>query len=142
MRPTRPPHDVESYIAAFPSAVRGRLKTMRATIKRAAPNALEKISYRMPAYSLCGSLVWFAAFENHIGFYPGASGVKKFTRELRAYRYAKGSVQFPHDRPVPLALVAEIVAFRAAENLARWAAKTREKPAAAARRGRRRSRAS
>jgi len=142
MRPTRAPLDVDSYIKPFPSGVRARLKRMRATIKRAAPSAIEKISYRMPAYALCGSLVWFAAFEHHVGFYPGASGVKKFARELRAYKYAKGSVQFPHDRPIPLDLVAAIVAFRAAENLSRFAAAPRGKAATAGRRAPRGSRAS
>jgi uncharacterized protein YdhG (YjbR/CyaY superfamily) len=127
---TRPPTDIDSYIAGFPREIRARLETVRAAVRRAAPQAQEKISYRMPAYALCGSLVWFAAFENHIGFYPGASGVKKFAREFRSYAHAKGSVQFPHDQPIPSALIAEVVAFRVAENLARWAAKGGEKPRA------------
>ena len=115
--------DIDSYIAAFPPSVRARLRKMRTAIRRAAPDAREKISYRIPTFALCGNLVHFAAWEHHIGFYPGASGMKKFARELGAYEFAKGSVQFPHDRPLPLDLVAEIVKFRRAENLARYAPK-------------------
>jgi uncharacterized protein YdhG (YjbR/CyaY superfamily) len=120
--------DIDSYIAAFPPAVRARLRTLRTAIRRAAPDAIERISYRIPTFSLCGNIVHFAAYEHHIGFYPGASGVKKFARELGAYEFAKGSVQFPHDRPLPLDLIAEIVTFRRAENLARYAPKTDTKP--------------
>jgi len=96
---------------------------MRTTIRRTAPDAREKISYRIPTFALCGNLVHFAAYEHHIGFYPGASGVKEFARELGSYDFAKGSVQFPHDRALPLHLVAKIVRFRLAENLARNALK-------------------
>ncbi len=120
--------DIESYIAAFPPTVRARLRKMRTAIRRAAPDAREKISYRIPTFALCGNLVHFAAYEHHIGFYPGASGVKKFARQLGSYDFAKGSVQFPHDRPLPLDLIAEIVRFRLAENLARYAPKADAKP--------------
>jgi len=115
--------DVDAYIAAFPPSIRARLRKMRTTIRRAAPDAQEKISYRIPTFALCGNLVHFAAYEHHIGFYPGASGVKEFARELGSYDFAKGSVQFPHDRALPLDLVAKIVRFRHAENLARNALK-------------------
>jgi uncharacterized protein YdhG (YjbR/CyaY superfamily) len=115
--------DIDAYIAAFPSSIRSRLRKMRATIRHAAPNASEKISYRIPTFSLCGNLVHFAAYEHHIGFYPGASGVREFARELGSYDFSKGSVQFPHDRALPLDLVAKIVRFRHAENLARNALK-------------------
>jgi uncharacterized protein YdhG (YjbR/CyaY superfamily) len=121
-RRTKAP-DIDSYIAAFPPPVRARLRKMRTAIRRAAPDAREKISYRIPTFALCGNLVHFGAYDHHIGFYPGASGVKKFARKLGAYEFAKGSVQFPHDRPLPLELVAEIVEFRLAENLARYASK-------------------
>ena len=137
----RPPADIDSYIAEFSPDVRARLKKVRATIREAAPDAIEKISYRMPAFALRGSLVWFAAFENHIGLYPGASGVSKFARRLGSFDYAKGSVQFPHDRPIPFSLIADIVAFRVAENLER-AAKAAKPPRTARRGSRRRSRAS
>jgi len=133
--------DVDAYIAAFPPAVRARLRKMRTTIRRAAPDAREKISYRIPTFALCGNLVHFAAFDHHIGFYPGASGVKKFARKLGAYEFAKGSVQFPHDRPLPLDLVAQIVSFRLAENLARYAPKAAAKPRSARTGARRKTRA-
>jgi uncharacterized protein YdhG (YjbR/CyaY superfamily) len=123
--------DIDSYIATFPPAIRARLRKIRTAIRRAAPDAREKISYRIPTFALCGNLVHFAAFEHHIGFYPAASGVKKFARELGAYRFAKGSVQLPHDRPLPLDLIAAIVRFRRAENLARYAPKADAKSRAA-----------
>ena len=85
---------------------------MRLTIKKAAPKAKEAISYGIPAFALNGNLVWFAAFKNHIGFYPGAAAIATFTNELSAYKGAKGSVQFPLDEPLPLALVSWIVKFR------------------------------
>ena len=142
MRATRAkPKDIDAYIATFPPPVRARLRKLRATIRRAAPDAREKISYRIPTFALCGNVVHFAAYERHIGFYPGASGVKKFARELRSYDFAKGSVQFPHDRPLPLDLIAEIVAFRVAENLARYAPKARATSRAARGKPRRRARA-
>jgi uncharacterized protein YdhG (YjbR/CyaY superfamily) len=138
-RPKAP--DIDSYIAAFPPAIRARLRKIRTAIRRAAPDAREKISYRIPTFALCGNLVHFAAFEHHIGFYPAASGVKKFTRELRSYDFAKGSVQFPHDRPLPLDLIAAIVKFRRAENLARYAPKADAKPRAVRGGARRKARA-
>lgn len=133
--------DIDAYIAAFPPSIRARLRKMRTAIRRAAPDAREKISYRIPTFALCGNLVHFAAFEHHIGFYPGASGVKKFARKLGAYEFAKGSVQFPHDRPLPLDLVAEIVRFRLAENLARYAPTADKKPRTARRAAGRKARA-
>jgi len=112
------PADVDTYIAAFTGETRARLERIRETIAKAAPTARPRISYRMPTFSLCGNLVYFAAFKAHIGFYPGASAVKKFARELSGYSTSKGTVQFPFDRPVPLGLVRKIVKFRVAENLA------------------------
>ena len=88
---------------------------MRQTIRKAAPQATETISYSMPAFRLHGILVWFAAHTKHIGFYPGASGIRAFAQELSAYKSAKGSVQFPFDEPLPLALIARIVKYRVAE---------------------------
>jgi uncharacterized protein YdhG (YjbR/CyaY superfamily) len=133
--------DIDAYIAAFPPAVRARLRKLRAAIRRAAPDAREKISYRIPTFALCGNLVHFAAYEHHIGLYPGASGVKKFARELGSYELAKGSVRFPHERPLPLELVAEIVKFRLAENLARYAPKAGAKPRSTRGNARRKARA-
>jgi uncharacterized protein YdhG (YjbR/CyaY superfamily) len=116
------PANVDEYIALYPPEVQQRLAEIRATIRKAAPQALEKISYSIPTYALCGNLVHFAGYERHIGFYPGASGVKHFAKELASYDGAKGSVQFPLNRRVPLRLVGEIVRFRVKENLAKYAA--------------------
>ncbi len=108
---------IDEYIAAFPEAIQERLRAMRATIKAAAPDATEKISYQMPTFFLKGNLVHFAAFKHHIGFYPTAQGIEAFEDELSVYEGAKGSVQFPLDQPLPLELVGRIVQFRVAENL-------------------------
>lgn len=102
---------VDDYIARFPTDVRRRLKQMRATIRKAAPGATETISYSIPAFKTNRMLVWYAAFSNHIGFYPGAGGVAHFKNELSSYRFAKGSIRFPFDEPLPLALVTKIVKF-------------------------------
>jgi uncharacterized protein YdhG (YjbR/CyaY superfamily) len=122
---------IDDYIAGFPPKVRTRLNAMRATIRKHAPNAEERISYRIPTFYLNGNLVHFAAFERHVGFYPGAAGIAEFRDALKSYKSAKGSVQFPHDEPLPLDLVAEIVGFRVAENevkTARRAAKPKRIP--------------
>ena len=103
---------VDDYIAGFPIDVQRKLKQMRATIRKAAPGATETISYRIPAFKMTRMLVWYAAFSNHIGFYPGAGGVAHFKKELSSYKFAKGSIQFPFDEPLPLALVTRIVKFR------------------------------
>lgn len=108
---------IDEYIATFPPKVRTRLKAMRATIRKHAPEAVEKISYRIPTFYLNGNLVHFAAYEHHVGFYPGAAGVAKFRDAVKGYKSAKGSVQFPHDEPLPLDLVAEIVKFRVEQNI-------------------------
>jgi uncharacterized protein YdhG (YjbR/CyaY superfamily) len=121
---------IDEYIAQFPVEVQTRLEKIRATIRKAAPQARERISYAIPTFSQCGNIVHFAAYEHHIGFYPGASGVKRFKKELAGYESAKGSVQFPLTRPVPLGLIAEITRFRLDENLAKYAivdGKTRKK---------------
>ena len=110
---------IDQYIHGFPTPVRSRLRKLRATIQRAAPLATEKIAYRIPTFHLNGNLVHFAAFERHIGFYPGPTGIAAFRDALAKYKNAKGSVQFPHDEPLPLGLVAKIVKFRVSENLER-----------------------
>jgi uncharacterized protein YdhG (YjbR/CyaY superfamily) len=109
--------DVNEYISGFPPSTQKLLKQLRSTIKKAAPKAEEGISYRMPAYKLSGVLVYFAGYKNHIGFYPGASGVASFKKQLGAYKIAKGSIQFPLDQSLPLDLVSKIVSFRVAQNL-------------------------
>ena len=106
----------EEYILSFPPDVQEKLQTLRNVIKETAPQATEKISYGMPAFVLNGNLVYFAAFKHHIGFYPAPSGIESFKEELAKYKGAKGSVQFPLDKPLPLELVRKIVTFRVAEN--------------------------
>jgi uncharacterized protein YdhG (YjbR/CyaY superfamily) len=109
-------HDIDSYIAGFPEETRSLLEKLRATIRQAAPEAKETISYAMPTFTLNGNLVHFAAFKNHIGFYPTPSGIEAFKKELSAYQGAKGSVRFPLNRPIPYELISRIVKFRAKEN--------------------------
>jgi uncharacterized protein YdhG (YjbR/CyaY superfamily) len=109
---------VEEYIAGFPKEVRAILEKVRTTIQTAAPEAKESINYGMPAYKLNGRpLVYFAGYQNHIGFYATPSGHTKFSKELSKYKQGKGSVQFPLDEPIPLDLISRMVKFRAKENL-------------------------
>ena len=117
------PRNIDEYIAGFPSDVQDRLQQIRRTIKKAAPDAEEAIKYRMPTFTLNGNLVHFAAYKNHIGFYPAPVGIEAFKKELSAYEGAKGSVRFPLDKPVPLGLIGRIVTFRVKNTLARAAAK-------------------
>ena len=114
-----PPRTIDDYISRFTHRVQGILKKIRRTIRKAAPGAEEKISYQIPAFFLEGSLVYYAAFQKHIGFYPRTTAIAKFKKELAAYKGAKGSVQFPLDQPIPYALIGRMVKFRVRENLAR-----------------------
>ena len=114
---------IDEYIAGFPAEVQAILEKIRATIRKAAPDAEETIKYQMPTFTLKGNLVHFASFKKHIGFYPTPTGTEKFQKELSVYKGAKGSVRFPLDRPIPFALINQIVKFRAKENLERAAAK-------------------
>jgi len=118
---------IDDYMATFPNDIQKKLQEMRATIKETAPEAEEKISYRMPTFFLKGNLVHFAAFKNHIGFYPVPTGIEKFKKELSAYKPSKGAVQFPLDKPLPLDLIREIVKFRVAENIKKAEEKARKK---------------
>ncbi len=111
-----PVETIDAYIAQFPEAIQALLREMRAVIHAAAPDAVEKISYQMPTFYLNGNLVHFAAFKNHIGFYPAPTGIEQFKEALAGYVGAKGSVRFPLDQPIPFDLVAKITEFRAAEN--------------------------
>jgi uncharacterized protein YdhG (YjbR/CyaY superfamily) len=113
------PKSIDDYMDRFPKEVRQLLQKMRLTIRKAAPKAKETISYGIPAFTLNGLLVWFAAHKGHIGFYPRASAIAAFKKELSAYKGAKGSVQFPFDKPLPLALVSRIVKFRVKQNLSK-----------------------
>ena len=114
---TNKPNDIDEYIANCPPDVHEMLQQVRDTIKKAAPGATEVISYRMPAFKLNGILVWFAAHSKHIGFYPKASGIENFKKELSIYKNAKGSVQFPFSQPMPLSLITKIVKFRVKEDM-------------------------
>lgn len=118
---------VDAYIAAFPEEVQVKLQALREAVRAAAPEAEERISYRMPTFTLHGNLVHFAAFARHIGFYPAPRGIAAFQQELSRYKGAKGSVQFPLDEPLPLELISRIVAFRVAENREKAAAKPRSR---------------
>jgi len=109
------PNSIGEYIALFPEETQKILQELRAAIKAAAPGAQEKISYQMPAFAQKGILVYFAAWKNHIGFYPTSSGTQAFKQELSAYKNSKGSVKFPLDKPLPLDLISNIVRFRVAE---------------------------
>jgi len=118
-------NSIDEYIGTFPQEIQILLEQVRATIKQAAPEAEEAIKYAMPTFVLNGNLVHFAAFKNHIGFYPVPSGIEAFKKELSVYKGAKGSVQFPLDKPMPLKLISEIVKFRVNENLLKAKAKRR-----------------
>ncbi len=109
------PDNIDEYIAGFPSDVQVILRQIRTTIAKVAPEAEEALKYRIPTFVLNGNLVHFAAFKNHIGFYPTPSGIEAFKDELSRYEGAKGSVKFPIDQPMPLRLIEKIVTFRLQE---------------------------
>jgi len=121
------PRNIDDYIAGFPDEVQQKLQKMRETIRDAAPDAVEKISYQMPTFALEGNLVHFAAFRHHIGFYPAPRGIEAFQEELAAYKGGKGSVQFPLDQPIPYDLIRRIVVFRVKDNLDKAAKKAKKK---------------
>ena len=118
---------IDEYHAAFPADVQERLQLFRKTIKKVIPEAEEVISYNMPAFKFNGVLVYYAGYQNHIGFYPTPSGIEAFKKELSGYVSAKGSVQFPIDKPMPLDLISEIVKFRVEENLENAKTKLKKK---------------
>lgn len=111
------PGSIDEYIAQFPAEIQQKLQEIRAVIHAAAPEATEKISYQMPTFYLRGNLVHFAAFKQHIGFYPVPSGIAAFEEELAPYKRSKGAVQFPLDQPIPTELIGRIVKFRVEENM-------------------------
>jgi len=111
--------NIDEYIAGFPAPIQQLLEEMRATIRKAAPAAQEAIKYAIPTFTLNGNLVHFAAFKNHIGFYPAPIGNAEFEQELSVYGSGKGTVKFPLDQPIPFDLISKIVKFRAKENLER-----------------------
>ena len=118
-------NSIDEYIASFPEDIQKILEEIRATIKAAAPDAEEKISYQMPTFYLNGNLIHFAAFKNHIGIYPTPSGTQAFKDEISMYQGAKGSIRLPIDEPMPLELISRIVKFRVTENLAKAKGKSK-----------------
>ncbi len=108
---------IDEYIKSFPEDIQIILEKIRQTIRKAAPEATEAISYQMPLFKLNGNLVWFASFKNHIGFYPIPSGTETFKEEVSPYIAGKGTLQFPLDKPIPYNLIEKIVIFRVKENL-------------------------
>jgi uncharacterized protein YdhG (YjbR/CyaY superfamily) len=118
---------IDAYISQFSPEVQEILREIRKVIKEAAPNAQETISYQMPTFVLFGNLVHFAAYKNHIGFYPTPSGIDAFKNELAGYKGAKGSVQFPIEKPMPYELIREMVKVRVEENIMLAEAKQKKK---------------
>ena len=110
---------IDEYIASFPKEIQEILTSIRKEIKSSAPNATETISYQMPAFRLNGILVYFAAYTNHIGFYPTPSAIREFSKELSSYEFSKGAIKFPLNEPMPLELIKKIVEFRVKENTAK-----------------------
>ena len=117
--------DIDEYISTFPAEIQAKLEKLRATIRKAAPGSAEMISYAMPAFYQDGVLVYFAAYANHTGFYPTGSGIEKFKDKLKDYKTSKGAVQFPHDKPIPHALVSSIVKFRVRQTREKLKAKNK-----------------
>ncbi|MCP9768237.1 DUF1801 domain-containing protein [Lacihabitans sp. LS3-19] len=111
---------VDQYIGTFPEETQKQLEIIRDTIKKAAPDAKEIISYNMPAYKQHGVLVYFAAYQNHIGFYPTSSGINFFSERFSEYKWSKGAVQFPISKPLPLDLISEITKFRLEDDRQRF----------------------
>lgn len=128
MKPkTAAPEDIDDYIAAFSLEVQAILRKIRATIRKAAPDAEEAISYRMPTFALRGTLVHFAAFKNHIGLYPPVRGDKKLVQEASIYAGEKGNLRFPLDQRIPYSLITKIVKFRVRQNLDKAGARKKSK---------------
>lgn len=118
---------IDEYIAGFSKDIQALLKKVRTTIRKAAPDAEEAIKYQIPTFVQNGNLVHFAAYKNHIGFYPTSKAIAKFKKELSPYAGAKGTVRFPLDKPVPLGLIGKIVKSRVHDNLTKAKAKGKKK---------------
>lgn len=119
--------NVDAYLALHPAETLTKLEKLRQTIKKAAPEAEEVISYGMPAYKFHGMLVYFAGYKNHIGFYPSSSGIKAFEKEISAFENSKGTVRFSIEKPLPVGLVTKIVKYRVKENLEKAGIKKKPK---------------
>jgi uncharacterized protein YdhG (YjbR/CyaY superfamily) len=111
--------NIDDYLAAFPKEVGQKLQIIREIVHKIAPEAVEVINYNMPAFKLDGILVYFAAYKNHIGLYPGASSILFFSKDLAGHKTSKGTVQFPLDKKIPVSLVRRIVKYRVREKLAK-----------------------
>lgn len=116
MKSTSLPGTVDKYISGYPPVIREKMKKIRALIKKTVPQAEESISYQMPAYKLNGILIYFAGHAKHIGLYPMTSAISAFKDELKDYKTSRGTIQFPHDKPLPLHLIKDIITFRVMEN--------------------------
>jgi uncharacterized protein YdhG (YjbR/CyaY superfamily) len=110
------PKDIDDYIAGFPKDIREILQKVRTTIRKAIPDAQEAIKYQIPTFVLNGNVVHFAAFKEHIGFYPAPQGIETFKKELAKYDGSKGTVRFPYNRPIPYGLIGRIAKYRARVN--------------------------
>lgn len=109
----------DEYISTFPKEIQIKLNKIREVIQKEAPDAIEKISYGMPTFYLNGNLVHFAAFKNHIGFFPAPSGINEFEKELSKFKTGKGTLQFKNDEEIPFTLIKKVVKFRVKENLSK-----------------------
>ena len=119
--------DIDSYIAACPAEIQKTLQVLRKTIQISAPEATEKMSYAMPTFFYNGNLVHFAAYKNHIGFYPAPSGIEAFKKDLAKYKTSKGAIQFPIEEKLPFDLIEKIVKFRVIENKEKARSRVRTK---------------
>jgi uncharacterized protein YdhG (YjbR/CyaY superfamily) len=117
MKKVKKPQTVNDYISGYPEKVKKRLTDIRKVVRKAAPEAIEKIGYGMPSYTFKGMLLYYAAHTNHIGFYPGPSAIETFKNELVDYETSRGTVQFPHNKKIPLKLIDGMVKFRVKENI-------------------------
>jgi uncharacterized protein YdhG (YjbR/CyaY superfamily) len=118
---------IDHYISSFPPDIQETLQNIRKVVRQAAPDAVEKISYQMPTFAQQGNVVHFAAFKNHIGFYPAPSGIIEFDQELAPYKAGKGTIQFSLGQPIPYDLITKIVKFRVAENMGKAERKSKQK---------------
>ncbi len=116
MSPSNRAETIDEYIAMYPENIQRILEKLRQTIRESAPRAEEVISYQIPTFKLNGNLVHFAAFKDHISFFPTSSGREAFKKELSKYKGGKGTIQFQIDKPIPFNLVKRIVKFRVKEN--------------------------
>ena len=120
---SKQPTTIDEYIADFPPDVQPLLEKVRAAIRKAAPDATEAISYRMPTFKLHGNMIHFAGYDHHIGLYPGSRPIEEFKDELTKYKTSKGTVQLPLDKPIPVGLIGRITKFCVKRNIERAAAK-------------------